>query len=617
MSTGFEDISGTLTTFRVNPTSGDIQKGTAGSGKRGAEIYLAPLLDRLMNSINWIASGFDYASGAALVATFNAGEAFINGRHIVSTGTFEVNLEDDATNHIWLTWTISANKVTALGVWNATSDTPPSTEYVKIATVTTSSGSIDSNTDERSTTLPYVATPLNIVDDTSPQLGADLDTNGFDIDLGTDDAIFPTAAPSSDHEASGYKVILTAGENLALPNVGFVKSDGKVWKADSNGTAPAERGFLIALATISADASGVFALPGTFIRDDTWTWTVGNPIYLSETAGGLTQMAPATALVMGIATHADRMFFFPTIQDVGGKFLTHKFTTAETWAALDSMSGADIVEVTIDASAVTTGTMALDIDTSETDTVAAGAIAKVFIKEPTTDVDVRSVSVIESIVLAAVSDTSFYVMTGITSVVESTFTTPGAAPSDITRDSSGNLISSDTTDDEFSIHSGFTTTVSSTFATPTNNANSLTMDGSDNLISGDGVGGTIIFLHTGITSTIGSTFASPGADLRGLAFDGTNLVSSDSTTNLVYIHSGITVTVGSTFASPASNIRTMEVMIGGDLLTTDTTTNLVYIHTNVTSTVSSTFAEPAANIGGITSRPIMAFAGTGFATVIQ
>jgi hypothetical protein len=155
----------------------------------------------------------------------------------------------------------------------------------------------------------------DVVDDTTPQLGGSLDTNTFDINLGVDDGIFPTVAPTTDHNASGNKATLTAGENLVFGEACYIKSDGKAWKADADGTAPAERGLLIALATISADAEGVFALPSTFIRDDTWAWTVGNPIYLSATAGALTQTAPTPALVMGIATHADRMYFYPTIQD--------------------------------------------------------------------------------------------------------------------------------------------------------------------------------------------------------------------------------------------------------------------------------------------------------------
>lgn len=127
-----------------------------------------------------------------------------------------------------------------------------------------------------------------------------------------------TPDPASDHAADGQTVTLTAGETLAFGEAGYIKSDGKVWKADADGTAPSERAWVIALEAITADTAGSFALPGSFVRDDTWAWTVGNPVYLSATAGALTQTAPDPAIVIGIATHADRLFFFPSIQDVGG-----------------------------------------------------------------------------------------------------------------------------------------------------------------------------------------------------------------------------------------------------------------------------------------------------------
>lgn len=57
------------------------------------------------------------------------------------------------------------------------------------------------------------------------------------------------------------------------------------------------------------------ALPGSFIRDDTWAWTVGGAIYLSETTGALTQTAPTTTdavvRVLGYALSADVMYFMP------------------------------------------------------------------------------------------------------------------------------------------------------------------------------------------------------------------------------------------------------------------------------------------------------------------
>ena len=55
-----------------------------------------------------------------------------------------------------------------------------------------------------------------------------------------------------------------------------------------------------------------------YLRDDTWAWTVGGQIYISVTAttgNTLTQTAPSGAgdqvVVIGVATHADRMKMYP------------------------------------------------------------------------------------------------------------------------------------------------------------------------------------------------------------------------------------------------------------------------------------------------------------------
>jgi len=120
----------------------------------------------------------------------------------------------------------------------------------------------------------------------------------------------------SDHGVNGPTTTLTAAESLAFGNACYVNSAGKMAKgdADSIGTA----GILaMAAATISGDAAGLFALPGSFIRDDDWNWTTGF-IYLDTvTPGGLTQTPPSgtddAIQIVGIATHADRIFFFPQL----------------------------------------------------------------------------------------------------------------------------------------------------------------------------------------------------------------------------------------------------------------------------------------------------------------
>jgi len=134
----------------------------------------------------------------------------------------------------------------------------------------------------------------------------------------TDNTITIDSSPDSDTTAEGIKTTFTAGENLSFGDVCYVKSDGKLWKADADAESTSFT-IALALATISADASGSFLLIG-LARDDSWNWTVGSPIYLSTTAGDITQTAPSGSgdivQILGIATHADRIYFNPSLSQV-------------------------------------------------------------------------------------------------------------------------------------------------------------------------------------------------------------------------------------------------------------------------------------------------------------
>jgi len=119
---------------------------------------------------------------------------------------------------------------------------------------------------------------------------------------------------------SGITATLTAGENLTFGNVCYIKSDGKIWKGDANsaGLFPVQ---YMALGTISADATGSFLILG-FATLSSWTWTVGGRLYLSTTAGAMTQTQPAATddciQVLGVALSATTVLFFPSPD-----YLTH------------------------------------------------------------------------------------------------------------------------------------------------------------------------------------------------------------------------------------------------------------------------------------------------------
>ena len=123
-----------------------------------------------------------------------------------------------------------------------------------------------------------------------------------------------TAAPGSDDTASGITVDLTAGESVAMGDPVYIKSDGKVWKADADtaGTFPA---IGLAVTTAAANATVTVLLLG-FARHDAWAWTVGGIVYLS-TSSGLTQTQPSATdnaiQIIGVAPHADRLYVNPQL----------------------------------------------------------------------------------------------------------------------------------------------------------------------------------------------------------------------------------------------------------------------------------------------------------------
>lgn len=126
------------------------------------------------------------------------------------------------------------------------------------------------------------------------------------------------STPDSDHTVEGITATFTAAELLVYGDICYVNASGSMAKADASAVGTS-RAVAMAAEGISAAASGSFLLFG-IARDDTWAWTVGGEVYLSETAGALTQTAPTTASsitqVIGVATHADRILFNPSLDIV-------------------------------------------------------------------------------------------------------------------------------------------------------------------------------------------------------------------------------------------------------------------------------------------------------------
>jgi hypothetical protein len=129
-----------------------------------------------------------------------------------------------------------------------------------------------------------------------------------------------TAAHGSDDTYTGTTIVgLNAGATIAQWEAVYLDSSSTWQLADANGssTYPA-RG--LAVAAYSNTNPATILVHGT-VRNDAWNWTPGGTIYLSGTAGALTQTAPSASgdkiQQVGFALTADIAFF-----DMNSTYLT-------------------------------------------------------------------------------------------------------------------------------------------------------------------------------------------------------------------------------------------------------------------------------------------------------
>lgn len=120
----------------------------------------------------------------------------------------------------------------------------------------------------------------------------------------------------SDHTWSGVTTVLTAGAALAFGNacyVGTADSKMELAKADSSATMPA---LAFCTRTIAENSTGIFLLQG-FVRDDSWTFSKGLPIYIATTAGLITSTMPTSSgsqdQIVGMAMSSTTIYWNPNL----------------------------------------------------------------------------------------------------------------------------------------------------------------------------------------------------------------------------------------------------------------------------------------------------------------
>ena len=140
----------------------------------------------------------------------------------------------------------------------------------------------------------------------------ELSVTSIDADLLDTLTVDTTADGLSDDTYTGAIVLkMTAGEVITQwDTVYYDFTTGEVYQADADaaGEFPAV-GVAVAAGT---DGNALTVLKSGFVRNDGWNWSAG-AIYLSDTAGGLTQTAPSTSgdahQLVGFAVTDDEAYF--------------------------------------------------------------------------------------------------------------------------------------------------------------------------------------------------------------------------------------------------------------------------------------------------------------------
>ena len=123
--------------------------------------------------------------------------------------------------------------------------------------------------------------------------------------------------PATDHTATGPQTnTFNAGYANALMDLVYLGSSSTWLEADSDAAATSINMLGIALAAVDSGAALNVALAGSFVRDDTFDFTPGVPLYISGTLGAITATKPTGSgdivRTVGYAATADVIYFNPS-----------------------------------------------------------------------------------------------------------------------------------------------------------------------------------------------------------------------------------------------------------------------------------------------------------------
>lgn len=123
--------------------------------------------------------------------------------------------------------------------------------------------------------------------------------------------------PDTDHTANGpHTNTFAAGATITAMDLVYLGTLSKWLQTDADAEATAKGMLGISLESKTDTQAMDVALTGSFIRDDTWAWTPGAPLYVGLTAGQITETKPSATddvvRIVGFAVSADAIFFNPS-----------------------------------------------------------------------------------------------------------------------------------------------------------------------------------------------------------------------------------------------------------------------------------------------------------------
>lgn len=216
------------------------------------------------------------------------------------------------TSPTFVTPTLGAATATSINGLTITSSTGTLT-ITNGKTLSVSNTLTLAGTDSTTMTFPTTSASIARTDAGQTFTGTQLLAEGASIGL--------DPAGSADGAYSGITVTATAGYTQAFGDLVYLDPTDSRWEAtDANAASGADgdaRGILGMVVVAGTDGAACTVLLNGIIRADVKfpTFTVNNPIYVSETAGEVTQTQPTTTdvviRIVGAALTADSMYFNP------------------------------------------------------------------------------------------------------------------------------------------------------------------------------------------------------------------------------------------------------------------------------------------------------------------